>query len=232
VTNRLTLMSHTLCPYVQRVAIVLTEKCIDFERRDIDLSNKPDWFLQISPLGKTPVLLVDNQPIFESTVICEYLDDIRLPRLHPEDAVLRAQHRAWMEFGSAILNLIAGFYSAINDRAMAGKLTDIASKFEQIEGALNEGLYFSRGGFCLVDTVFGPIFRYFDVFHTIADFQCFVNTPKVCAWRRNLAARDSVKTAVVGDYQKLLYSFLHRRNSALSALMAKPFDTKRMPPTF
>jgi glutathione S-transferase len=49
---RLTLVSHHLCPYVQRAAIALTEKGVPFERRHVDLSTKPDWFLAISPLGK------------------------------------------------------------------------------------------------------------------------------------------------------------------------------------
>jgi glutathione S-transferase len=78
-TPRLTLISHALCPYVQRAAIVLAEKGIAFERRDIDLANKPDWFLAVSPLGKTPVLLVDGEAIFESAVICEYLEDTAQP---------------------------------------------------------------------------------------------------------------------------------------------------------
>ena len=54
----LKLISHKLCPYVQRAVIALTEKGVPFERIDIDLANKPDWFLKISPLGKVPVLLV------------------------------------------------------------------------------------------------------------------------------------------------------------------------------
>ena len=54
-------ISHKLCPYVQRAVIALNEKGVPFERIDIDLANKPDWFLKISPLGKVPVLLVDDR---------------------------------------------------------------------------------------------------------------------------------------------------------------------------
>jgi glutathione S-transferase len=102
-TTQPVLVSHQLCPYVQRVAIVLAEKGADFERRDIDLSARPDWFLAISPLGKTPVLLTGDHALFESNVICEYLDDTLLPKLHPANALQRARHRAWMEFGSTSL---------------------------------------------------------------------------------------------------------------------------------
>ena len=73
-TASLKLISHKLCPYVQRAVIALKEKGVPFERVDIDLANKPDWFLKVSPLGKTPVLLVGDHAIFESAVILEYLE--------------------------------------------------------------------------------------------------------------------------------------------------------------
>jgi glutathione S-transferase len=105
----LTLVSHHLCPYVQRAAIALAEKQIPFERIWIDLSNKPDWFKKISPLGKVPVLSVkqaDGQEtsIFESAVILEYLEETTTSPLHPVDPLERARHRGWIEFGSAVLN--------------------------------------------------------------------------------------------------------------------------------
>ena len=109
----LKLISHKLCPYVQRAVIALTEKGVPFERIDIDLANKPDWFLKISPLGKVPVLLVETGDgevaLFESNVICEYIEETQGgAKLHPQDALKRAQHRAWMEFGSTILSELWG----------------------------------------------------------------------------------------------------------------------------
>src|SRR6266478_9574691 len=89
-TPKLTLISHKLCPYVQRAVIALTEKGVPFERIDIDLANKPDWFLAISPLGKTPVLQVGDTAIFESAVILEYLEETEPKPLHPADALARA----------------------------------------------------------------------------------------------------------------------------------------------
>src|SRR5215470_4136993 len=107
----LKLISHKLCPYVQRAVIALSEKGVPFERIDIDLANKPDWFLKISPLGKVPVLTTEQGEValFESNVICEYIEETQGGRrLHPEDPLARAQHRAWMEFGSAILGDLWG----------------------------------------------------------------------------------------------------------------------------
>ncbi len=118
-----TLVSHHLCPYVQRAAIVLSEKGVVFERRYVDLAAKPGWFRAISPLGKTPVLLVEDEPLFESAVICEYLDETIAPHLHPLDALERARERGWMEFGSAILNNIAAFYNALYRSGSASQYT-------------------------------------------------------------------------------------------------------------
>lgn len=217
-----TLISHTLCPYVQRAAIVMAEKGISFERQDIDLAHKPDWFLKISPLGKTPVLRVDGEAIFESTVICEYLDETAAPRLHPEDALRRARHRSWMEFGSAILNTIGAFYNAPNEEVLVARAADLRAKFQQVEAALGSGPYFAGEQFSMVDAVFGPVFRYFDVFDEIGDlgdfgvFAGFTDMPKVNAWRRALAQRESVRNAVRPDYPELLRAFLWQRESALS----------------
>lgn len=216
----LQLISHSLCPYVQRAAIVLAEKNQPFKRIDIDLANKPDWFMAISPLGKTPVLLVGRQPIFESAVICEYLDDTLLPALHPQDALERAQHRSWMEFGSSILNTIAGFYKAPSHDQLGVMAKNVHHKFEQLENVLADSPYFAGNSFSMVDAVFGPVFRYFDVFDRIGEFGFFDDTPKVIAWRAALAKRTSVKAAVRADYEELLVAFLLARQSAISVRMA------------
>ena len=89
-TNELVLVSHVLCPYVQRVAIALHEKGAAFRRVDVDLADKPSWFVAISPLGKTPLLQVDDAVIFESAVILEYLEETVPPALHPATPLQRA----------------------------------------------------------------------------------------------------------------------------------------------
>jgi glutathione S-transferase len=216
----LELISHKLCPYVQRAVIALKEKDVPFERIDIDLANKPDWFLKVSPLGKTPVLLVGDHAIFESAVILEYLEETQANPLHPADALHRAEHRAFIEFGSAILNDIAGLYAASDEAAFKAKATQLAQRFARLETRLL-GPWFDGETFSLVDAVFGPIFRYFDVFDEIGDFGILGGKPKVARWRQNLAARPSVRSAVRADYPALLRDFIDRRRSYLSQLQAK-----------
>ena len=214
------LISHPLCPYVQRAAIALAEKAVTFDRTDIDLAQKPDWFLRLSPLGKTPVLVVGGVPIFESAVILEYLEETQPNPLHPADALTRARARSWIEFGSAILNDIAGLYTAPDETAFAAKVAALKAKFARVEAEFGPSPWFGGSSFGLVDAAFGPIFRYFDTFDRIADFGILTGLPKVAAWRQRLATRPSVAGAVSGEYPERLRRFLLARGSHLSALMA------------
>lgn len=223
----LTLVSHHLCPYVQRAAIALAEKGVAFERVYVDLADKPDWFRALSPLGKVPLLKVGEAAIFESAVILEYLEETQPNPLHPSDAIARADHRLWIEFGSAILNDIWGFYSAPDAPALEAKSQALAEKFGWIEARLPGGAYFAGDRFCLVDAAFGPVFRYFDAFDRIGDFGVLVGKPKTAVWRQALAARPSVADAVVPDFDARLWRFLRARGSHLSRLMGDSVGSRR-----
>lgn len=224
--SKLTLVSHVLCPYVQRAAIALDEKGVAFERIDIDLENKPDWFKAISPLGKVPLLKVDKAVIFESAVIVEYLEETQPHPLHPADPLRRAEHRAWMEFGSAILADIWSFYTAPDEAALQAKaraLTDKFARLEQHLGAQSHfaGPHFEGARFSLVDAVFASVFRYFDLFERIGDFGILDGRPKLASWRSSLAQRPSAVRAVAPDFQERLRGFIVARNSRLSQMMLK-----------
>lgn len=216
----LTLVSHKLCPYVQRAAIALAEKGVPFERGDIDLAKKPDWFLKLSPLGKVPVLLDNDQPIFESAVILEYLEETQPHSLHPKDALRRAQHRAWIEFGSSILSDLWVVETSPDRSAVESRIKTLRKKFICIEGEI-KGPWFEGSDFSLVDAVFAPVFRYFDLIDKLLDHDVFKDLPKVAAWRKRLMTRPSVQKAVSANYPALLAAFVQSQNGYLASLMRK-----------
>jgi glutathione S-transferase len=222
--TRLTLISHHLCPYVQRAVIALTEKSVPFDRIDIDLAAKPDWFLALSPLGKTPVLKVGEVPVFESAVMLEYLEDTVRPALHPADPLERAHHRGWIEFASTVLNGIGTLYSAPDASAFAKAAEALKARFGQLEAALGDGPWFAGRSFGLVDAAFGPVFRYFDLFDRIGEFGILTGLPKVAAWRQALSQRPSVRKAVAPDYELRLLDFLTRRGSHLGDMARRKAD--------
>ena len=218
------LVSHPLCPYVQRAVISLAEKGVPFERVDVDLANKPDWFVALSPLGKTPVLRVGHRAVFESAVILEYLEETQPNPLHPADPLARAEHRSWIEFGSSVLADIAGLYGAPDEAAFVARIRTLAAKMDRLEAHLEarldpQGAWFDGVAFGLVDAVFGPVFRYFDVFDRIGDFGILSGRPRLAAWRSALHDRPSVRNAVAADYETRLWAFLLARRSHLSTLM-------------
>src|SRR5215475_14318946 len=132
------LVSFKTCPWVQRAAIVLREKGVDFEFRHIDRDNRPDWFLAISPHKKVPVLSIDGKvSLFESNAIAEYLDETIAPRLHPDDPVSRAVNRAWTDYVPTFAEITAVAYAetqADYDKAAAAILV----RFERLETALEK----------------------------------------------------------------------------------------------
>lgn len=216
----LELISHPLCPYVQRAAIALAEKGVPFRRTDIDLAAKPDWFLAISPLGKVPLLRVGAATVFESAVILEYLEDTVAPRLHPADPLRRAEHRSWIEFGSAVLGTVWGLYTAPDAEAFETKRAALAAQLDRIEARLVAAPWFDGADFSLVDAVFAPVFRYLDAFAAIGAFGLVDGKPKIARWRAALAARPSVAAAVTADYPQRLSAFLARQDSHLARLIA------------
>jgi len=217
--SKLTLISSPTCPYVQRAVIALKEKRVEFDVIYIDLKNKPDWFLAISPLGKVPQLRVerDGEPpaiIFESAVILEYLEEtVPGEKLHPADPLLRAQHRGWIEFASNVLGDLHRFSSAPDAQAMAGARDALLAKFRRLEATIAERPFFAGAHFSLVDAAFGPVFRQIDAIETIAPTGLLDGLPGLEHWRRALADRESVRSAVPENYVELYLDRLRQMHS-------------------
>ena len=214
------LISHHLCPYVQRAVIVLSEKEIEHQRTYIDLADKPQWFKDISPLGRVPILQTDDAVLFESQVIAEYLNEITDGSLHPSDPLQKARHRSWIEFGSETLSAIGGYYNAPDQNAFEVKQTALLDKFSRIEQEIT-GPYFEGEQFHMIDGVWGTIFRYLDIFDNIGDIELLADSPKTRAWRETVSARPSVIGAPPKGYEARLVNFLINRKSHLSRLIGQ-----------
>jgi len=226
--KQLTLISHKLCPYVQRAVIALEQQGKTYKRIDVDLNNPPDWFKRLSPLGKVPVLLVDDETVlFESAVIAEYINDIGNGKLLARRPIDRARQRAWIEFASATLDTIGSFYNVAGERNFARVAEQLRGKWRQLEQALGDSTFFSGEDFSLVDAAFAPVFRYLDLFEQLVDFEFLKGYPKISRWRRTLGQLDVVRKAVGSDYQVLLAEFVAGRKSYL-ARRARVFLAERL----
>lgn len=214
------LISFSICPYVQRPRIVLLEKEISHEIEYIDLQNPPEWFHTVSPLEKVPVLMVDQQALFESMPICEYLDETTEGSMYPQDPLLRAQHRAWIEFGNDVLSQHHALVSASDEAGFKRAKAILVDRLDILEEVLGEGPYFAGRDFGMVDAVYAPVCRFLQHLHDLCGLQFFDETPKVAAWAQQLLQRPSVIQAVPGSFTQDYIAFIHRLQGMVSQQLA------------
>ncbi|TNF85797.1 MAG: glutathione S-transferase family protein [Gammaproteobacteria bacterium] len=207
------LISFKTCPFVQRAVITLKHKNIDFDITYIDLANPPDWFLEISPLAKVPVLKVDDEILFESAVINEYLDEITGGELQPRDPLARAKNRAWIEFAS---NMLGNLYmmKMSKDHERYNKYRDLlVRQMQRVEKRLGDGPWFNGEQFTLADTAFAPLFKQ----DSVADSKLSVidpaTMPKVQAWAERLLALPEVRDSVVDEFEDLYLAAMEKNGS-------------------
>jgi glutathione S-transferase len=215
-TPNLKLISFTLCPYVQRAMIVLNEKNISFDIEYIDLSAPPPWFYDISPLEKVPVLLVDEQPLFESMVICDYLDEITSGSLYPADAFDKAQNRAWIEFGNEILNTTYDFFNTDDPKKFKHLKNTLIDHFEVLGDEISDGNYFNGADFSMIDAVYAPIFRFHQKIASFKDFGMFEDSENIKAWGDRLLERPSVIKSVPESYNIEIADYFKKLDSVFS----------------
>ena len=208
--------------------ILLRAKDVDFEVTYIDLREKPDWFLEISPHGKVPVLVVDGQALFESNAIAEYLDETAAPRLHPADPVERARHRAWTDFVPDFARALTGVYYTPTRRAMEDGLAAAPARLARLEETLarhggEAGPYFGGAALCLVDAAYAPFFQRFAVAERYLKTGLLDAFPRVKAWSDALLATDMVTGSVVAHFEDEFIANLRRNKHYVASLIdARP----------
>ncbi len=193
------LISFDICPFVQRSTIALEEKGVEYELTFIDLADKPDWFLAISPRGKVPLLKVDDAVLFESTAILEYLDETVEPRLHDADPIVRARDRAWFSIADELFGAVWGMMSAPDRDALAGKAEAVRGAMTRLSGDL-EGPLWHGERFSALDAVAAPgLLRALWLDALYPELKLFDGLEGVRAWAETLAARPAVKRSAVPD---------------------------------
>jgi glutathione S-transferase len=212
----LELISSPLCPYVQRSVITLLHKEVPFTLTPIDLAHKPDWFLEISPLGKVPCLRIDQDTVlFESQVINEYLDEILPPPLHPSDPLTRAQHRAWIALGSDALGDQFQLMVAQGEERFIAAHRQLCDKLERLEASMGAGPFFAGESFSLVDAALAPLFMRMEILHSLRPLPRWESLGKLRLWTAQLMELPEVAGSVRADFADLLRAYLSEKGSLL-----------------
>lgn len=201
----LEIISSSTCPFAQRTRMVLAEKGIAFDLTEIDLDDKPDWFLKISPYGKVPVLRHGEAAIFESAVINEYIEEVfPEPALLPRGALARAKARIWIDFANT--RFVPHVYKLMlaQDEAgqafQAGRLTSALLAMEHDGlGRLGDGSYWLGDAVSLVDLTFLPHLQRFPALARYRNFRIPGECMLLKAWLQLMARRPSVAALTQPD---------------------------------
>ena len=218
------LVSFKSCPWVQRVAIVLREKGIDFEFQHIETDARPSWFSAISPHNKVPVLRLDDKvALFESAAICEYLDEMHGPRLHPEDPVRRALNRGWIDYMPKFVDIVSGHAYADSEAAYDEAAALVPGAFDKLEKALadqGEGPFFNGPRYALVDAAYAPFLQRHLFLERIRRLGHIDRFPRVHAWAKALVARPSTHSFPPDEYEAMYRDAVRRRKRWMSQFVA------------
>jgi RNA polymerase-associated protein len=140
------LYSGTSCPFSHRCRIVLHEKGMDFEIRDVDLHDKPEEIAAMNPYNQVPIMVERDLTLYESNIINEYIDErFPHPQLMPADPVMRARARLFLfnfehDLFSHILDVMEGS-PKVADKArslISDNLTQISPLFTKQKYMLGE----------------------------------------------------------------------------------------------
>ncbi|MBQ4847230.1 glutathione S-transferase family protein [Pseudoalteromonas sp. MMG005] len=197
------LVSFKICPFVQRVTAALEAKNVPYEIQYINLQDKPDWFLNISPNGQVPVMISENGiTIFESDAIVEYIEDEYGPLETNVSNEQRALDRAWSYLGTKNYLAQCGTMSSKNEETFtmrAGKLNEIFNKIEaQLSGKTQ---FFKSDSLSNVDIAWLPLLHRAAIVkkYTGHDFLC--DLPKAQAWQSAVLATTIMDNTVSDDFE-------------------------------
>lgn len=194
------LITAEVCPYAQRTHMALLEKGLDFERREVDLKNKPAWFEEVSPYSKVPVVRIGDKVVWESAIINEFIDE-RFPAtpMMPEDPYMRAQARIWIDFCNSrfawgCYDLVFAQDKAEQDRLRARLEDDLRRmEFEGMARLSSEGPFWLGTSISLVDIAFYPFFERFPAVTHHRGAHIPDECLRLIRWLEVMRERDSVK---------------------------------------
>ena len=210
---KLELISFPICPFVQRSVITLLEKGADYQVTYIDLANKPDWFLKISPLGKVPVVRVDDADvIFESAVINEFVNEVTPGDLHPQDPVARAHNRAWIAFAETLLFDQYRLMMAEDAKGFEDRWHDAEHRLAKLEQAV-AGPLFNGEEFSLVDAAVAPLLQRYALVDEIMGLPDYADFTTLQRWWQALSQRPAVPGSVPNDFSDQVRTYFREKDS-------------------
>ncbi|WP_051326616.1 glutathione S-transferase family protein [Aliagarivorans taiwanensis] len=199
----LKVVSFTICPFVQRITALLEAKGLDYEVEYINLSEKPQWFLDVSPNGQVPLLITEQgTALFESDAIAEYLEEA-YPALQPElSAEQKALNRAWSYLGTKQYLLQCSAQSSQDATTLRERSAKLASAFAKVEKVLGNHRFFNSEQLSMVDIAWLPVLHRAEIIRQRSGYEFLAGFPKVKAWQQALLATGLAEQSVAEEFEQ------------------------------
>lgn len=211
------LVSFKICPFVQRVTAALEAKNIAYEIEYIELKNKPQWFLDISPNGQVPVMVTETgTALFESDAIIEYInDEYGFIEEHLSNEQ-KALNRAWSYLGAKHYLVQCGAMSSKNRDTLDTRSKKLSAAFEKIELQLSENNnFFQSDRISSVDIAWLPLLHRAAIIKQETGYDFLCGLPKTQKWQETILSLDFLNNTVSHDFVSLFKNF-YLRNTYLA----------------
>ena len=202
------IVSFKICPFVQRVTALLEAKNVQYEIEYIDLSNKPQWFLDISPNGQVPILITDDdQVLFESDAIVEYVEETAGAPLSASNSVKKAQDRAWSYLAAKHYLMQCSAQRSSDGPTLEANREKLGKAFAKIETRLGDGPYFDGDTLGMVDIAWLPLLHRAAIIERYTSFDFLDTFPKVKQWQKALVDLEITDKSVSEDFESRFTAF-------------------------
>jgi glutathione S-transferase len=202
--TRFEVVSSKSCPFAQRTRMAFLEKDLAFSVTEISLEDKPDWFLDISPYSKVPLLRDGEAVIYESAVIAEYLEEVwPEPPLMPADPLSRAKMRIWVDFANVrFIPHVYRLMMAQETAAQEPQIDHLRTALERMETHLassDAGQFWIGDQLTYADLAFYPHLERFCAVEHYRGFNVPDDCMRVKDWLAMMSERPSARKVARGS---------------------------------
>lgn len=196
-----------ICPFVEQVKILLQEKKLPCEFHEVNIRSKPEWFLQLTPEATVPLLEIKDLGgntlfINETSIICDYLDEISGSTLYPPDAARKAYNKLWV---SRAGKLIFDAYYMTHSKSVPEfheKKAIVDKILSILESNMNFLPFFNGAEFSMVDIAYAPIFFRFECLSRLHNIHLLEAYPKLEAWSRKILDKPEVRSGFIETFDQ------------------------------
>ncbi|MEM7120079.1 MAG: glutathione S-transferase family protein [Pseudomonadota bacterium] len=202
------IVSFKICPFVQRVTALLEAKRLDYDVAFIELSDKPQWFLDISPTGQVPILITDDGDVlFESDAIVEYIDEA-YPALEPDIPLeTKAANRAWSYLATKNYLVQCSAQRSPSENVLRERADKLGKAFDTIEKQVGGTPFFGGETMGMVDIAWLTLLHRTDIIRQRTCFDFLGDRPNLKAWRDSILATGLAEKSVAPDFEDAFAAF-------------------------